>query len=84
MAVCSAKGATMIDVVPKANCLLRFISGLNGKDKHGGIKAETVSARHELGRVIFDEYHYGAWRESAQELFEAEDKRSKKKLKARV
>ncbi len=25
--------------------------------------------------VIFDEYHYGAWRESAKDLFEAEDKK---------
>jgi hypothetical protein len=25
--------------------------------------------------VILDEYHYGAWRESAKELFEAEDKK---------
>jgi hypothetical protein len=25
--------------------------------------------------VIFDEYHYGAWRDNAKELFEAEDKK---------
>ena len=25
--------------------------------------------------MILDEYHYGAWRESAKELFEAEDKK---------
>lgn len=25
--------------------------------------------------VVLDEYHYGAWRESAKELFEAEDKK---------
>lgn len=28
--------------------------------------------------VIFDEYHYGAWRENAKELFEAEDKKEQK------
>ena len=25
--------------------------------------------------VILDEYHYGAWRENAKELFEAEDEK---------
>ncbi|MEZ0329542.1 MAG: GIY-YIG nuclease family protein [Dissulfuribacterales bacterium] len=28
--------------------------------------------------VIFDEYHYGAWREKAKDLFEAEDERERK------
>ena len=28
--------------------------------------------------VILDEYHYGAWRKSAKELFENEDDREKK------
>ena len=27
--------------------------------------------------MIFDEYHYGAWRENAKELFEAEDKKER-------
>ena len=27
---------------------------------------------------MFDEYHYGAWRESAKELFEAEDDKKEK------
>ncbi len=42
----------------------------------GGIKTknEWVHATH-WDCVIFDEYHYGAWRESAKELFEAEDKK---------
>lgn len=46
-----------------------------GKNKAGGIKAnnEWVHATN-WDCVIFDEYHYGAWRESAKELFEAEDK----------
>lgn len=46
-----------------------------GKNKStGGIKAknEWVHATH-WDAVVFDEYHYGAWRESARELFEAED-----------
>ena len=47
-----------------------------GKNSAGGIKAknEWVHAKN-WDCVIFDEYHYGAWRENAKELFEAEDKR---------
>jgi len=48
-----------------------------GKNKStGGIKAknEWVHATN-WDCVILDEYHYGAWRENAKELFEAEDKK---------
>lgn len=48
-----------------------------GKNKStGGIKTknEWVHATH-WDCVIFDEYHYGAWRENAKELFEAEGKK---------
>jgi len=47
-----------------------------GKNEAGGIKArnEWVHTNH-WDCVIFDEYHYGAWRESAKELFEAEGKK---------
>ena len=48
-----------------------------GKNKStGGIKTknEWVHAMN-WDCVIFDEYHYGAWRENAKELFEAEDKK---------
>lgn len=47
-----------------------------GKNSAGGIKArnEWVHTTN-WDCVIFDEYHYGAWRESAKELFEAEDKK---------
>lgn len=47
-----------------------------GKNDAGGIKAknEWVHAMH-WDCVIFDEYHYGAWRENAKELFEAEGKK---------
>jgi len=46
-----------------------------GKNTAGGIKArnEWVHTTH-WDCVVFDEYHYGAWRESAKELFEGEDK----------
>jgi hypothetical protein len=47
-----------------------------GKNDVGGIKTknEWVHATH-WDCVIFDEYHYGAWRENAKELFEAEGKK---------
>jgi hypothetical protein len=50
-----------------------------GKNELGGIKPknEWVHATN-WDCVIFDEYHYGAWRESAKELFEAEDKREQR------
>ena len=50
-----------------------------GKNSAGGIKPknEWVHATH-WDCVVFDEYHYGAWRESAKELFESEDKREQK------
>ena len=49
---------------------------LLGKNKAGGIKYknEWVHAT-TWDCVILDEYHYGAWRETAKDLFEAEDKR---------
>jgi len=48
-----------------------------GKNKStGGIKTknEWVHATH-WDCVILDEYHYGAWRENAKDLFEAEDEK---------
>jgi hypothetical protein len=57
---------------------------LLGKDKSGNIKAKNTWL-HETNwdLVIFDEYHFGAWRDSAKELFEGEDDaEAKKELKA--
>lgn len=47
-----------------------------GKNSAGGIKArnEWVHSTN-WDCVVFDEYHYGAWRETAKDLFEAEDKK---------
>ncbi|OQX93221.1 MAG: restriction endonuclease [Tenericutes bacterium 4572_104] len=48
-----------------------------GKNKTtGGIKTKNEWV-HTLNWdcVIFDEYHYGAWRENAKDLFEAEEKK---------
>ena len=44
-----------------------------GRNRAGGIKLKNEWA-HEINWdcVIFDEYHYGAWRENAKDLFEGE------------
>ena len=48
-----------------------------GKNKAGGIKLKNEWA-HEINWdcVIFDEYHYGAWRDSAKALFGGESGKS--------
>ncbi|SLD66970.1 Uncharacterised protein [Mycobacteroides abscessus subsp. abscessus] len=53
---------------------------LLGKDKVGNIKAKNTWL-HETNwdLVVFDEYHFGAWRDSAKELFEGEDDSEAKK-----
>lgn len=47
---------------------------LLGTNESGGIKAknEFIHADH-WDMVIFDEYHFGAWRENAAKLFERDD-----------
>jgi hypothetical protein len=50
-----------------------------GKNDAGGIKAKNEWVHTtNWDCVVFDEYHYGAWRENAKELFEAEDKKEQK------
>jgi hypothetical protein len=68
-------GLEVIDEKRPIVCFGSFQDYL-GKNPVGGIKAknEWVHATN-WDCVVFDEYHYGAWRESAKELFEAEDKR---------
>ncbi len=50
---------------------------LLGANESGGIKTknEFIHATN-LDLVIFDEYHFGAWKERAKELFEKEDEES--------
>jgi hypothetical protein len=47
---------------------------LLGRDSAGNIKAKNEWL-HEINwdLVVFDEYHFGAWRDTAKELFEGED-----------
>ncbi|WP_256330822.1 GIY-YIG nuclease family protein [Pelistega sp. MC2] len=49
-----------------------------GKSRSGGIKLKNQWA-HEINWdcVVFDEYHYGAWRETARDLFEGEDEQER-------
>ena len=54
---------------------------LLGKDRKTG----SFKARHAWlsdvmwDLVIFDEYHFGAWRDTSKELFEGEDEKTRKK-----
>ena len=52
-----------------------------GKADGGGIKLKNKWA-HEIhwDLVIFDEYHYGAWRDKAKDLFESEESKEQKFL----
>ena len=53
---------------------------LLGRDKAGNFKAKHQWLKElHWDLVIFDEYHFGAWRDTAKELFEGEDDSSKKK-----
>ena len=57
-------------------CFGSFQDYLGRNPNTGGIKSknEWVHTTH-WDCVILDEYHYGAWRENARELFEAEDEK---------
>lgn len=48
---------------------------LLGRDKNTGLIKAKNEWIHAINwdLVVFDEYHYGAWRDSAKELFEGED-----------
>ncbi len=53
---------------------------LLGRDAAGNIKAKNEWLHKEKwDLVVFDEYHFGAWRETAKELFEGEDDEVAKK-----
>jgi hypothetical protein len=78
----SATGGSPDDA-DKARPLVYFGSfqDLLGRDRKTGLikaKNEWVHTTN-WDLVIFDEYHFGAWRESAKELFEGEDEKVKQK-----
>jgi len=57
---------------------------LMGKDKTTGtFKAKHAWLSEQLwDLVVFDEYHFGAWSDTAKELFEGEDEKTRKKAEA--
>ena len=62
--------------VPDATPLVYFGSfqDLLGRDRAGNIKARNEWLHlTDWDLVVFDEYHFGAWRETAKELFEGEE-----------
>ena len=53
---------------------------LLGRDKKGKIKSKNIWLHdQEWDLVVFDEYHFGAWRDTARELFEGEHIAEQKK-----
>jgi len=60
-------------------CFGSFQDYLGRNRSTGGIKTKNEWV-HTINWncVILDEYHYGAWRENAKELFQAEDERERK------
>lgn len=57
-------------------CFGSFQDYLGRNLSTGGIKTKNEWVHTtNWDCVIFDEYHYGAWRENAKELFEAEEKK---------
>ncbi|MBI1952911.1 MAG: GIY-YIG nuclease family protein [Candidatus Omnitrophica bacterium] len=53
---------------------------LLGRDKAGNIKPKNEWVHKvKWDLVVFDEYHFGAWRETAKELFEGEEEAVAKK-----
>ena len=59
-------------------CFGSFQDYLGKNTSTGGIKTKNEWV-HAINWdcVIFDEYHWGAWRENAKELFEAEDRQER-------
>ncbi len=53
---------------------------LMGRDSAGNFKPKHAWLTEVMwDLVVFDEYHFGAWRDAAKELFEGEDDKSQKK-----
>ena len=68
--------------VAKSKPLVYFSSfqDLLGRDDAGNIKPKNEWLHTEnWDLVVFDEYHFGAWRETAKELFEGEEDATAKK-----
>ena len=67
------QGAELLD---SDDPLVRFVSfqDLNGKSPDGQVKAHNVSIfQTDWDCIVVDEYHFGAWRESARDLYDPTD-----------
>lgn len=64
-------------------CFGSFQDYLGKDSKTGGIKPKNEWVHKEdWDCVIFDEYHYGAWRDNAKELFDKDNELDKKEFEA--
>lgn len=71
----NAAGMQVVDSTKPIVCFGSFQDFMQ-KNAAGGIKAKNEWVHKiEWDCVILDEYHYGAWREKAKDLFEAEERR---------
>ncbi|MDP2685155.1 MAG: GIY-YIG nuclease family protein [bacterium] len=74
----NALGIQFVDSDKPVVCFGSFQDYLQKNDA-GGIKAKNEWVhKTKWDCVILDEYHYGAWREKAKDLFEAEEIREKR------
>jgi hypothetical protein len=74
----SPSGLTFEEADPKKPivCFGSFQDYLGRNKSTGGIKTKNEWVHStNWDAVVFDEYHFGAWRENAKELFEGEDKK---------
>ena len=67
-----------IDTKKPFVCFGSFQDYLGKNKSTGGMKTKNEWVhKTKWDCIVFDEYHYGAWRQNAKELFEAEDKKEK-------
>ena len=71
-----ARGGLQYEDIDKSRPFVCFASFQDflGKNKAGGIKAKNEWA-HAINWdcIILDEYHYGAWRDKAKDLYDADE-----------
>src|SRR5439155_3391774 len=72
--------------VPKTLVYFGSFQDLLGRDAAANIKAKNEWLHKVKWHLVaFDEYHFGAWRDTAKELFEGEEEAvAKKELKYAV
>lgn len=69
-------GPGSVDMDAPFVCFASFQDCLGRNRSTGGVKTKNEWLHTtNFDCVIFDEYHYGAWRDNAKELFEAEDEK---------